>query len=239
MATPTNAYSTFDAETNREDLANDIWDVSPTETPFMSTVTKNEATNTLHEWSTDELEAASASNAVIEGEDATVEVSAPKTRLNNYTQISDKTAQVTGSQRAADVAGLSDELDYQMIKKGKALKTDMESALLANKAKVVGDTSTARELAGIEAWISSNVNSGSGAVEASGDGSDDRTAGTSRSFAEDQLKDVLAQCYDAGGDPNLLMLGSFNKQAASSFVGDVTRKHCKSLPTVSKTWLLL
>jgi hypothetical protein len=110
-----------------------------------------------------------------------------------------------------------------MIKKGKELKRDMESALLANKAKVAGNTSTARELAGIESWISSNVNSGATAVEATGDGTDARTPGTPRSFDEAQLKDVLAQCYDNGGDPNLLMLGSFNKQAASSFVGDVTR----------------
>jgi hypothetical protein len=33
------------------------------------------------------------------------------------------------------------------------------------------------------------------------------------------LKSVLASCADNGGEPSIVMMGSFNKQAASTFEG--------------------
>lgn len=221
MATPTNTTSTYDAIGNREDLVDVIYDISPTETPFMSGIAKVQATATNHEWQTDSL-AAAANNAVIEGDDATTTAATPTVRLGNYTQISDKVPRVTRTQRQVNSAGRGDELDYQIMKMGKALKRDMETALLANKAKAVGSESVARELAGIESWIATNFNGGTGAVAPTGDGTDARTAGTNRAFDEADLKTILAACYDEGGDPDLIMLGSFNKQAMSSFVGGGT-----------------
>ena len=105
---------------------------------------------------------------------------------------------------------------------GKALKRDMETALLANKAKVVGSESVARELAGVESWLATNYNGGATGAAPTGDGTDARTEGTLRAFNEDDLKDVLASCWNEGGDPSLISLGSFNKQAMSSFVGGGT-----------------
>lgn len=218
MATPTSTTSTYDAIGNREDLADVIYDISPMDTPFMSGIAKVSASATNHEWQTDSLEAAS-NNAVIEGEDATTTAAVPSVRLGNYTQISDKVPRVTRTQRQVQSAGRSDELEYQIMKAGKALKRDMETALLANKAKSVGSESSARELAGIESWIADNVNLGSTGVAPTGDGSDTRTAGSSRAFDEAFLKSVLADAWDNGGNPDMIMLGSFNKQAMSSFVG--------------------
>lgn len=218
MATPTSTTSTYDAIGNREDLADVIYDISPMDTPFMSGIAKVSASATNHEWQTDSLEAAS-NNAVIEGEDATTTAAVPSVRLGNYTQISDKVPRVTRTQRQVQSAGRSDELEYQIMKAGKALKRDMETALLANKAKSVGSESSARELAGIESWIADNVNLGSTGVAPTGDGSDTRTAGSARAFDEAFLKSVLADAWDNGGNPDMIMLGSFNKQAMSSFVG--------------------
>tara|TARA_R110002050_G_scaffold124575_3_gene243764 strand:+ start:762 stop:1703 length:942 start_codon:yes stop_codon:yes gene_type:complete len=215
-------YSTYDAKGNREDLTNDIHNVDPSDTPFMSTIDHVTATNTAHDWQTDTLSAAS-NNARVEGFDATSFSADPTVRLSNYTQISSKEVKVTGSQGKADIAGKADEMDYQMLKKGKELKTDMELALLSNKPKVAGDSSSvARELAGIESWIHTNVNSGAGAVEATGDGTDARTGGTPRSAAESQFKDVIKKAWDNGGKPDLIMCGSFNKQAISGFTGNAS-----------------
>ena len=47
MAIYTNSYETFDSNNKREDLANVIYNISPTETPFMSGVAKTKATNKL------------------------------------------------------------------------------------------------------------------------------------------------------------------------------------------------
>lgn len=223
MAQPSNTFSSYDAISNREDLSDIIYDITPTETPFLSGIAKRSATSTKVEWQTDALAAASATNAVIEGDDATTDASTATTRLFNYTQISDKVARVTGTQRAVNSAGRSDEMAYQIMKRGSELKRDMESSLLANNAQVLGNDTTARELGGIGSWIATNDDLGSGGASPAGDGSDARTDGTQRAFAEADLKSVLASCWDAGGMPDTIMVGSFNKQAASAFSGGATR----------------
>lgn len=211
-------FSTYDAIGNREDLADMIYDISPMDTPFVSGISKNSATATNHEWQTDSL-ASAGNNAQIEGADATTTVSTPTTRLGNYTQISSKTPQVSRTQREVDSAGRGDEMDYQVMKMAKELKRDQETALLANKAKVAGSEVLARELAGIESWLATNYSGGVGGVAPTGDGSDARTSGTNTSFSEADLKSTLASCWNNGGNPDMIMAGSFNKQAMSAFVG--------------------
>lgn len=218
MATPADTTSTYDAIGNREDLSDIIYDISPTQTPFVSGIARGTATATNHEWQTDSLATASSTNAVIEGEDATTTAATPTVRLGNYTQISDKVPRVTRTQRQVDSAGRGDELDYQVMKMAKELKRDMESALLANKAKAVGSESVARELAGIESWIATNTSLGATGTAPTGDGTDTRGAGTPRALDEAFLKSVLSDVWDEGGEPDTIMVGSFNKQAMSGFV---------------------
>ena len=218
MATPANTTSTYDAIGNREDLSDIIYDISPTQTPFISGISRNSATATNHEWQTDSLATAVSSNAVIEGEDATTTAAIASVRLGNYTQISDKVPRVTRTQRQIDSAGRGDELDYQIMKSAKELKRDMESTLLANKAKVTGSESVAREFAGVESWIADNLNMGVGGVAPTGDGTDALTPGTNRAFAESQLQGVLASIWDEGGEPDTIMVGSVIKQAMSGLV---------------------
>lgn len=223
MTQPTNSYSSYDAAGNREDLVDVIYDISPTDTPLMSSIAKVEATATYHEWQTDALAAASATNAVIEGDDATTDASSATSRVGNYTQISDKVARVTGTQRVVNSAGRGDELDYQIMKRAKELKRDVESAILANNAQVAGNDTTARETAGLPAWLATNTSFGSGGADPTGNGTDARTDGTPRAFAESDLKSVIASIWDQGGEPDVIMVGSFNKQAMSSFTGNATR----------------
>lgn len=218
MATPADTTSTYDAIGNREDLSDIIYDISPTQTPFISGISRNSATATNHEWQTDSLATAVSSNAVIEGEDATTTAAIASVRLGNYTQISDKVPRVTRTQRQIDSAGRGDELDYQIMKSAKELKRDMESTLLANKAKVTGSESVARECAGVESWIADNVDLGVGGVAPTGDGTDALTPGTNRAFAESQLQGVLASIWDEGGEPDTIMVGSVVKQAMSGLV---------------------
>lgn len=216
MAQPAGTHSTNDMVGIRESLADVIYDISPTETPFLSAVAQTDVSARLHEWQTDAL-AAAANNAAIEGDNAPATVSTPTVKVNNRTQISTKDARVSGSARAVDTAGRADELDYQVLKRGRELKRDMETALLANKAKVTGSDVLASELGGIGSWIKTNTDFGATGANPTGDGSNARTDGTLRGFTEAQLKIVLRKAWDAGGTPDHLMVGAFNRQVASTF----------------------
>jgi len=223
MAQPTNTYDTYDAIGIREDLSNAIYNISPTDTPVLTMCPKAKATNTLHEWQTDALGAASATNAVIEGDEATLDAMVATTRLGNYTQISDKTAVITGTQESVTKAGRANEMGYQIAKVSAELKRDMESSLCANNARVAGNATTAREFAGIPSWLATNTDIGTGAAaDPTGDGTDARTDGTQRAFAESQLKTVLQAIWTAGGQPDCVMTGAFNKRKLSGFSGGRT-----------------
>lgn len=224
MALATSAFTTFDAIGRREDLTDYIYDISPTDTPFLTGMARGKATNTLHEWQTDALAAAVDTNAALEGDEATTDAATPTVRLTNQTQISDKVPRVTGSLNAANSAGRRKEMAYQIAKRGKELKRDMEKSLLANKAKVAGDATTARVLAGVEAWTTTNTNKASdGTDPTAATGVDPRNDGTQRKLRENFLKEVLRECFDAGGEPDCIMAGPFNKQQISTFTGNSTR----------------
>jgi hypothetical protein len=49
------------------------------------------------------------------------------------------------------------------------------------------------------------------------------THGTPRAFKESDLKEVIRECWTEGGDPSVIMVGPFNKQAVSAFSGNTTR----------------
>lgn len=173
------------------------------------------------EWQTDALAAASGSNAVIEGDDPGNDSITATVRLGNYTQLSDKVVQVSSSQRVANNAGRGDELSYQLMKRSKELKRDIETRLTGNYASVAGGAGTARECAGFSAWIRTNDSRGAGGSDTAFSGGIQAAAtdGTQRVFTESLLKDVLQLCFDNGGDPTEIHVGSFNKKQISSFTG--------------------
>ena len=223
MAIITNTYTRYSAVGIREDLSNVIYNISPEETPFISNIGRENVKNTYFEWQTDSLAAASAANAAVEGDDITsFDAVTPTTRLGNYTQISRKTVIISGTLDAVDKAGRKSELTYQLAKMGKELKRDMESALLANQSPAAGSSpSTPRRTAGLPAFIKTNTSFGTGGADTAGIAA--RTDGTQRAFTEALLKTVLAKVWDNGGDAKMLMVGSFNKQAASAFNGIATK----------------
>ena len=137
-------YQTYQTVGIREDLADIIYSISPTETPFMSGVAKTSATNTSHQWQTDAL-ADVVANAAVEGATISYPTLSATTKLTNYTQISTKAVQVSGTNDAVTSAGRNNELAYQVAKSAKELKRDMETALLSNVAAAAGNATTARK----------------------------------------------------------------------------------------------
>jgi hypothetical protein len=224
MAQLATTFSTYDAKGIREDLSDLISDISPTETPFQSNIGSESTGNTFFEWQTDSLAAAVATNAQIEGDDLgnTYTALTATTRLGNRAQILRKDFLISRTEQVVRKAGRSDERGYQAAKAAKELKRDWESSLLANNASVAGDDTTAAETGGLVAFIKTNVSSSAtNSVDPvwSTEPTGARSDGTTRAFTEPILKSVVKLVWDNGGDPSILMVGSFNKQAVSSFAG--------------------
>lgn len=227
MSIVTNTFLTFSAKGLREDLTDVIWNISPTETPFATSIARDKAEFTLHEWQTDVLEAASGSNAQFEGDDiSSFDAVTATVRVGNYTQISRKTVVIADTEEAVRKAGRKSEMAYQVAKKGKSLKRDIETVIVGtNQAKAAGNSTTARNTASVLSWIFTNTSKGSGGSDpAAADGTGTRTDGTTRAFTEGQLKTVLADIFTNSGDePDILLLPPGQKQVASTFAGNSTR----------------
>lgn len=226
MAVPSNTYLRYTSIGVREDLSDVIYDISPTDTPIMSSIGKSKASNTLHEWQTDSLAAATTNNALIEGDDATAASLSPTVRLTNFTQIVGKTVQISGTLEAVDKAGRKSEKAYQLAKASSEIKRDIEQILTANQAKSNGTaTSAARKMGALLSWITTNVSKGSAGTNPTGDGSDVRSDTTTRTFLESMLQSVAQQIFSSGGTPKLLVVPPGLKATTSGFTGVAAQRY--------------
>jgi len=203
----------------REDLSDVIYNISPTETPFMSSIGKSKATAVYHEWQTDSLASATTANAAVEGADASSATISPTTRVGNYTQIIQKTVQVSGTIESVNKAGRKSEKAYQLAKASAEIKRDLETIITSNQARSAGSSTTARKLGSILSWLVTNTSKGTSGADPSTSGSTTRTDGTQRTFTEALLKTVVASVFSSGGNPKILMVGATGKQKVSSFPG--------------------
>jgi hypothetical protein len=187
------------------------------------------ADNTFFEWQTDDLTTAAA-NRSLEGNDPESLAVAEPTRVGNYTQISVKAVQTSGTAEAVDFAGRRSSQAYQLAKRAKEMKRDMEKMLMDNVARNVGAAGTARVSAGLPAWVASNYHSLGGAPSppglgsaSSGNGTDTASDATSTgTLTEAGMKTVIAECFDNGGSPDTILVDSGNKQVISALTQTVS-----------------
>jgi hypothetical protein len=215
-------YKTYDARGLREDLTDVIYDISPTDTPIMSSIGKGKATAVYHEWQTDSLAAATTGNAAVEGATATEADLSPTTRLGNYTQIVQKTVMISGTLEAVDKAGRKSEKAYQLAKASAEIKRDIEATITANQGRDAGTGSAARKMASLLSWIKTNTNkrdSTTTGTDPTTIGESTRGDGTTRTFTETLLKDVVQKVFSSGGTPTLLVVPPAGKQKVSEFTG--------------------
>ena len=159
MGAPSGTFLTTAAIGNREDLTDVIYRISPTQTPTLNMASKTKATNTLHEWQTQDL-AAAASNKQAEGDDLTAKTVTPTVRLTNRTQISTKGIIVSGTQQAMNPAGRKDELAYQLSLASLEIKRDMETDL----TQLDVTATSPRQSRGLRVWVVDNVNRNGGTL---------------------------------------------------------------------------
>tara|TARA_B100000530_G_C15935213_1_gene478750 strand:+ start:1612 stop:2574 length:963 start_codon:yes stop_codon:yes gene_type:complete len=231
MAVNANTQETYAVTTIREDIQDALTSITPTETIFMSTIGTRNVDNTYFEWAEVDLAAVSTSNRVIEGEAAPGNDAATNAvRKGNYTQISDKVVEVSNTAEAVNGVGDAQGVAEQVAYKLKELKRDMEAMLLSNVEGVAGASGTARQTAGLPAFLTTNASRGTGGADGTTSGTGSAgypnaaaTDGTQRAITETLLKAVIKDCWDQGAEPSVVLCGSAQKQTISAFTGNATR----------------
>jgi hypothetical protein len=231
MAT-TATFDTYKAVGIREDLADVIYNIAPTDTPFVSNIASGTAKGIRHEWQKDTL-ASPADSRVAEGATASMATLDATTRLYNLCQINQKALTISGSDLVADNAGRGVEMAYQEAKKGLELRRDIEyTCVFVNRIPVAGagnsgGSPTARGAATLQGWLSSNVDvsaTGTPSVKVANPGESGWTAmtlaGTDRAFTEGLLTGIIDEIYLEGGNPDMIMANTKQKRVITdSFVG--------------------
>ena len=223
----------------REDLANWISNISRDMTPFVSSIGKGKASATLHEWSTDTLEAASV-QAAAEGASFAESASPVVARVTNRTQILTKGIRVSGTLEAVDKVGRKSEFKYQTEKRGKEMARDLEVIMLSGQVSAVhGSSATgniqalARKMGAYQAYSTVNIvagtaaaATGTGAVTGAGDGSNIAVAQSAHTNALVTLADINETLRLVNGvtsvAPNKLMMSTTNKVRFSDLMTGTT-----------------
>lgn len=157
-------YTSYDAEGIQlaEDVEDTMWrDISPEETPVMTLAQQHTANQKTTEWLQIEKRAAAA-NANIEGADSPAATGHTPTRLNNYQQILEETAQTSDSIEASDEYGISSQMAEEIALKTVELRTDCELAAVGapggtRQTGNAGAVGVAREMKSLQSQLDASV----------------------------------------------------------------------------------
>jgi hypothetical protein len=235
MPKVTNAFTTYQAVGNREDLSNVIYNIDPFDTPVMSAIRRRNVKNRLFDWQTEFLPTVNLANAQVEGFVLANSPAQPTIRQNNVAQISERDATVSGSQEEADAAGKGSEMAHQMAMAAKVLKSDVESILCSRQARNDGNDTgpAARVTEAFSHWLGrakDKLGATSGAIAPGTSitglptlATDAFAApGTPVTITEAMLGDAMQKAYTNGASPTLWVVPPGPKRTISSFVGRST-----------------
>jgi len=193
----------------REDVMNQIWDISNIPLPFADAVGSGSHTNAYCEWTQNTLAAPNLSNAVIDGADVTSNNEALPVRVGNQSQISAKRVQVSTRSQNSDVIGQNNALAWQIMERQKELRRDVDAIAVSQQASVADNgSSTAGQSAGLGAWLVTNVSRAAGGANggfSSGIVATPTTGTTPRALSEATVRDIAQSIYQNGGNCTLAM----------------------------------
>lgn len=217
MATVANTVLTTAAVGNREELDDVVSLITPSDTPIYSMAGKEKASSKHPEWEYEDLDT-TADNAQPEGNEYNYDAVTPPTRVGNYTQIFTKTFRFSGTQQAVDNAGNAEKRAHELMKKGKALRKDIEYSIVLNTASTNTDP---RRSGGLPTWLTSNVSRNSGSSGGfTGSVTTVETTGTLRAWSKSLTDTVLQSIYQNGGDVTTVVCSPYNKGVFATFMSD-------------------
>lgn len=190
-----------------EDVRDEIVNIDFASTPFFSSLSDSEATNTLHQWLNDVYEDP-ADNANAEGNDMVFTDLTEPTRSTNIVQLFQKDIRVSNTSQRVKHYGAGDPYAYQRSKRMVEMARDIEKALIAG-TRASGDSGVARRLDGAIALITTNKTA--------------RNSGTS--LSETEFNDILQGIYDNGTDLSVDKgyTGASLKRAISGYTAGSTK----------------
>lgn len=196
-------FTSYSVVGAKEDVSDIITNISPTETPFISSIGTEKVHNVVYSWQTDALAAAS-SVALVEGADASPGTLSATTLLSNTTQIIGKPIQVSDTNDAVAMHGRGKESAYQVAKAAKEVKRNLEYACTYSKqTKVTGSSSVARQFDGAQAQIDSTMLV--------------KTGGSSTAMSEANLTTCLQNLWNNGVDPKRLLVTGDDSMVLTGF----------------------
>ena len=207
------ALTQYNATGKVVDLTSMITNISPSDTPIYSYIGRaDKATQVKHSWEEDDLPAP-IDNAQVEGANYTVTDPGETSILDNVTQIFSRGYGVTDTNMATKRYNMSNKLAYEMKKAMKVLSMDVERAIIRNNKKVLGNAATARKMAGLPYYLTTNKNA---------------NGGTPRDLTYALLNDTLETIYKAGGDPDIIVASPRNKRILSALLPLSTERNQKA-----------
>lgn len=222
MTVPTNLYQKASLKGNREDLLDKIYNTSPSEVPLMSAFGRTAAITDFHEWQTDVLGSASASNKMIDGDDVTLDAQTATSRLGNHLQIFNGTVGVSRRANIVKKAGRGAEMGYLKGKKMLELKRNIEAMIVSpTQVAIAATTSVAGQSGGLGVQLVSNpLHNGLGATAAWTAGAPTAaiTAGTNRTFTKALLDTACQNIFTTSGQfAEMLVVSPAHKGLFSAF----------------------
>lgn len=222
MTVPTNMFQKASLKGNREDLLDKIFNTSPSEVPLSTSFGRTTAITDFHEWQTDVLGSASASNKMIDGDDVTLDAQVATVRIGNHLQIFNGSIGVSRRANIVKKAGRGAEMAYLKGKKMLELKRNIEAMVLSpTQVAIAATTSVAGQSGGLGVQCVSNpLHNGAGATAAwtSGAPTAAITGGTNRTFTKALLDTACQNIFITSGQfAEMLVLSPAHKVLFSAF----------------------
>lgn len=192
----------------REDVMDQIWDISSIPLPFTDLVGSDDADNSYTEWTTDKLGDPALGGWVVDGADSDQNDAAGGRRIGNQCGILTKEVQVSARARASDTIGRGDELSYQVMMRQRELRRNVE----ANALHIQGSQAdNGDDEPGIPAGLAAMMtqyDTGSGATGggfASGVWTEITPGAAPVPLTETMVRDAAQEAWEGGADPTTLM----------------------------------
>lgn len=216
-----------------EDVMDRIYEIDPEDRPVCDAIQTDDSDNIFKEFVQETLEASDPNNAFVDGMSlAGYNDTKTGNRFGNYHQTLVKTVRVSNRGRQVNSIGTSDQMMWQLLRRQKALRRDEESAITYINGAQAGDGNEGNMdstgpgvMAGLPAWIRTNVSRGATGANAvlsgttggypltdAGDGTPTSraewvgiTPGNKRGITETHVKAMMRAAYNAGGNPSMFV----------------------------------
>jgi len=194
----------------KEDLLEQITNISPYDTPFVSQAPKVGCRHIYHQWLIDSLSTPGLGGAV-EGADWSLDTTTAPSRIFNVTMILRKDIGLSESQRAVDTAGFADQYAYEVQKATKELAIKLERVTFGALTTATGDSGTARVMKGLQAFVVTNTSLAGTNGGSVGDSTHDGVVTVG------DFNDMLNSIYTQGGNPEQVYVSPKVKRQISAF----------------------